>query len=242
MEYLRDSMASKVEGMSTNFLQLLLVIVLGGLVSCGSVSSSEVVSDNASRPVEKAAEPPINPANLQTAVFAGGCFWGVEAVFEHVKGVADAKSGYAGGPAKSANYDEVSGGETGHAEAVEVKFDPAIVSYEQLLEVFFKVVHDPTELNRQGPDVGSQYRSAIFYLDDTQKKTATEFIEKLGAAKVYKEAIVTQVVPLDKFYDAEGYHQDYLRKNPKDPYIVYHDLPKLENLKKQFAGLYVKKY
>lgn len=227
--------------MSIRFIQLLLFVVLGGLLSCGSVSSSDVASQNIPGQPENAAEQPINLANLQTAVFAGGCFWGVEAVFEHVKGVADAKSGYSGGTAKSANYDEVSGGKTDHAEAVEVRFDPAIVSYEQLLDVFFKVVHNPTELNRQGPDVGPQYRSALFYVDEAQKKTATEFIQKLGAAKVYKEAIVTQVVPLEKFYDAENYHQDYLRKNPKDPYIVYHDLPKLEALKKQFSALYVKK-
>lgn len=227
--------------MNIRFIQFLLFVVLGGLLSCGSVSSSDVASQNIAAPVENSTEP-INRANLQTAVFAGGCFWGVEAVFEHVKGVADAKAGYAGGTAKSANYDEVSGGSTGHAEAVEVRFDPAIVSYEQLLEVFFKVVHNPTELNRQGPDIGPQYRSALFYIDEAQKKTATEFIQKLGAAKVYKEAIVTQVVPLEKFYDAENYHQDYLRKNPKDPYIVYHDLPKLEALKKQFPSSYVKKF
>lgn len=228
--------------MNMRFIQFLLFVILGGLLSCGSVSSSNVGSQNIPAPVENSTEPAINPANLQTAVFAGGCFWGVEAVFEHVKGVADAKSGYAGGPAKAANYDEVSGGDTGHAEAVEVRFDPAIVSYEQLLDVFFKVVHNPTELNRQGPDVGPQYRSAIFYVDESQKKAATEFIEKLGAAKTYKDPIVTQVVALEKFYAAENYHQDYLRKNPKDAYIVYHDLPKLEALKKQFPASYVKKF
>lgn len=176
------------------------------------------------------------------AVFAGGCFWGVEAVFENTRGVAEAKSGYAGGTEKAAKYDEVSSGSTGHAEAVQVSFDPGKVSYEQLLEIFFKVVHNPTELNRQGPDVGPQYRSAIFFVDDEQKKAAEAFTAKLGEAKVFNDPIVTQIVPLEKFYEAEGYHQDFLRRNPKHPYIVYHDLPKLENLKKQYPALYAKKY
>lgn len=228
--------------MSIHLIRILCVFVLGGFVSCGSVSSPDVRAEDEARPVASVPEPTPDPAKLRTAVFAGGCFWGVEAVFENVKGVADAKSGYTGGQVKSPSYDEVSSGDSGHAEAVEVRFDPDRVSYEQLLDIFFKVIHDPTQLNRQGPDVGTQYRSAIFYVDDAQKKAAESYISKLGEAKTYKDAIVTQVVPLEKFFDAEGYHQDYLRKNPKDPYIVYHDMPKLENLKKQFPTLYAKKY
>lgn len=227
--------------MNTHLFQFLSIVVLASLLSCGSVNSSGVKNHTEPAAVSTGAEPTPDQAKSQTAVFAGGCFWGVEAVFEHLKGVADVRSGYAGGTDKSAAYDKVSEGTTGHAEAVQVRFDPDKVSYEQLLEIFFKVVHNPTELNRQGPDVGPQYRSAIFFGDETQKKAATDYIAKLGEAKVYSEPIVTQVVPLEKFYEAETYHQDYLRKNPKDPYIVYHDLPKLENLKKQFPTLYIKK-
>ncbi len=223
--------------MKTQFLLFLSLVLFAGLLSCGSASSSGV--PDVSIPSE--VEAPFDPGKLQTAVFAGGCFWGVEAVFEHTRGVADAKSGYAGGTAKAANYDEVSGGGTGHAEAVLVSFDPDVISYDQLLDIFFKVIHDPTQLNRQGPDIGTQYRSAIFYSDDTQKKAAEAYISKLGESKAYKDPIVTQVVALDKFYDAESYHQDYLRKNPRDPYIVYHDLPKLEALKKQYPTLYLTK-
>jgi peptide-methionine (S)-S-oxide reductase len=227
--------------MKTHVLFFLSLFIFGGLLSCGSVSSSGTKADSEPLAVSTEAAPTPDPAKLRTAVFAGGCFWGVEAVFEHTKGVSDAKSGYAGGPAKAARYDEVSGGSTGHAESVQVSFDPEQVSYEQLLEIFFKVAHNPTELNRQGPDVGPQYRSVIFFADEEQKKAASDYIAKLSEAKVYSDQIVTQVVPLDKFYEAEEHHQDYLRRNPKDPYIVYHDLPKLENLKKQFPTLYVKK-
>ena len=224
--------------MKTNLILLLALFILGGLLSCGSVDSSGVVG--APQPVvTREQEPVVDPARLQTAVFAGGCFWGVEAVFEHTRGVAGARSGYSGGTAESAGYDKVSEGSTGHAEAVEVSFDPGIVSYEQLLEIIFKVAHNPTELNRQGPDEGPQYRSAIFYSDLEQKKAVEAYIQKLTAAKLYKDPIVTQVVPLEKFYEAEAYHQDYLPRNLKSPYIVYHDLPKLENLKKQFPALYI---
>ncbi len=224
--------------MKTHVLLLLSIVIFAGLISCGSAGPSGVAPEGTADLMESEAAP--DPAKLQTAVFAGGCFWGVEAVFEHTRGVADAKSGYAGGTEKSANYDEVSGGSSGHAEAVQVSFDPEKVSYEQLLEIFFKVIHNPTELNRQGPDVGPQYRSAIFFADESQKKAAEAYIAKLGAAKIYSDPIVTQVVPLEKFFEAEKYHQDYLRRNPKDPYIVYHDLPKLEKLKKQFPALHVK--
>jgi peptide-methionine (S)-S-oxide reductase len=228
--------------MKVHLLLLLSVCIFAGLLSCGSVSSSGDKAAPEASAVSIENGPTPDPSKLHTAVFAGGCFWGVEAVFENTRGVADARSGYAGGTDKSANYDEVSGGSTGHAEAVEVSFDPEEISYEQLLEVFFKVVHNPTELNRQGPDIGPQYRSAIFYANEGQKKSASDYIAKLGEAKTFNDPIVTQVAPLEKFYEAEKYHQDYLRKNPKDPYIVYHDLPKLENLKKQYPALYVKKY
>ena len=175
---------------------------------------------------------------VQTAVFAGGCFWGVDAVFRHIKGVSEVESGYAGGSAATANYDLVSNGNTGHAEAVRVRFDPAQVSYRQLLEVFFSVAHDPTQLNRQGPDVGSQYRSAIFYTSAEQQKGANSYIQKLAAARTFSSAIVTQVVPLEMFYPAEDYHQNFLVRHPNKPYIVMFDMPKLEQLRKQFPALY----
>lgn len=227
--------------MISTFFQLVSVLAFGSVLACNSVSSSSV-------PAVPVAEPQATPNTMskmvgdkQVAIFAGGCFWGVEAVFEHVNGVIDAKSGYSGGVAKTADYETVSGGKTGHAESVQVTFDPAKVSYEQLLEVFFKVAHDPTELNRQGPDTGTQYRSAIFFTSDEQKQAAISFIEKLNASGVYKQPIVTQVVPLEKFYDAEAYHQNYLPQNMDQAYIVINDLPKIEDLKKQFPALFVKK-
>lgn len=174
----------------------------------------------------------------QTAVFAGGCFWGVDAVFKHVKGVSKVVSGYSGGSQATANYETVSTGTTGHAESVQVTYDPAKVSYGQLLKVFFTVAHDPTELNRQGPDVGSQYRSVIFYANDAQRQAAMDTIGQLGKAKIYHSPIVTQVVPLKQFYPAEAYHQDYLERHPYQPYIVINDMPKLKELKRQFPELY----
>ncbi len=174
----------------------------------------------------------------ETAVFAGGCFWGVDAVFKHVKGVSNVVSGYAGGGAATANYEMVSGGNTGHAESVQVRFDPAQVSYETLLRVFFDVAHDPTQFNRQGPDVGSQYRSAIFYAGEEQRQTAQAHIRKLAAARAYSAPIVTLVVPLQQFYPAEDYHQNYLARHPYQPYIVIHDMPKLDRLREQFPELY----
>jgi len=174
----------------------------------------------------------------QKAVFAGGCFWGVDAVFKHVRGVVGVVSGYAGGGAADASYDRVSTGTTGHAESVEVTFDPAQIAYERLLEVFFSVAHDPTERNRQGPDVGTQYRSAIFFADSAQRSSALGFIAQLNARHVYPAPIVTEVVPLAAFYPAEGYHQNYLALHPTQPYIVYNDLPKLERLKVKLPQLY----
>jgi peptide-methionine (S)-S-oxide reductase len=174
----------------------------------------------------------------QTAVFAGGCFWGVDAVFKHVKGVSEVVSGYAGGSAATAHYDMVSTGDTGHAESVRVRFDPAQVSYRTLLQVFFSVTHDPTQLNRQGPDVGSQYRSAIFYTNAEQQKAAQDYIRQLTAARVHSAPIVTQLVPLQEFYPAEEHHQNYLARHPYQPYIVIHDMPKLEQLRRRFPELY----
>jgi len=177
----------------------------------------------------------------ETAVLAGGCFWGVEAVFEHVKGVKNVVSGYSGGNAESAKYEIVSSGRTGHAESVKISFDPSQVSYGQLLKVFFSVAHDPTQLNRQGPDTGTQYRSAIPYADEEQKRTAEAYIAQLQSARSFPRDIVTQVVPLKAFYAAEAYHQDYLVNHPTQPYIVINDLPKVANLERQFPDLYVKR-
>lgn len=174
----------------------------------------------------------------QTAVFGGGCFWGVEAVFRHVKGVSSAVSGYAGGTAQTADYQKVSSGSTGHAEVVQVTFDPAQVSYGQLLRVFFSVAHDPTQLNRQGPDVGTQYRSALFFVNDEQKSVGQAYIKQLDAAKVFPKPIVTETVMLPKFYEAEAYHQNYAALHPTQPYIAIHDAPKVANLKTTFPTLY----
>ena len=173
-----------------------------------------------------------------TAVLAGGCFWGVDAVFKHTKGVTSVVSGYAGGSAATAHYFEVGTGMTGHAESVEVRYDPTKISYAEILKIFFQVAHDPTQLNRQGPDVGTQYRSAIFYANDAQKEIAQRYIEQLNAAKAFAKPIVTQVTPLEKFYPGEDYHQNYLALHPTQPYIVYNDMPKLAQLKNDFPALY----
>ena len=173
----------------------------------------------------------------QTVVLAGGCFWGMEGVFERLKGVSEVVSGFAGGAAKTAHYDMVSEGNTGHAESVKITFDPAQITFGQLLKVYFSVAHDPTELNRQGPDVGTQYRSAIFYMNDDQKRVAEAYIQQLDQAHVFSHRIVTQVVPYHGFYAAEKYHQHYLDHNMTQPYIVYNDLPKLAALKKQYPEL-----
>ncbi len=178
-------------------------------------------------------------AKTETAVLAGGCFWGMEAVFEHVKGVSDVTAGYAGGAARDATYDLVSAERTGHAEAVRIRFDPAKVSYAKLLHIYFTVAHDPTQLNRQGPDVGTHYRSAIFYATDSQKRIAKAYVDQLTKAKSFSRPIVTEVSPLDRFNVAEDYHQDYASLHPYQPYIMIHDAPKVANLKREFAALYV---
>ena len=175
---------------------------------------------------------------VQTVVVAGGCFWGVQGVFQHTAGVGNAVSGYAGGSKATASYETVSTGTTGHAESVEIKYDPKQISYGKILQIFFSVAHDPTQLNRQGPDSGTQYRSAIFTTSDEQQKVADAYIAQLNAAKVYRKPIVTKVGPLQGFFPAEAYHQDYLTLHPSQPYIAYNDIPKVENLKKLFADNY----
>jgi peptide-methionine (S)-S-oxide reductase len=177
----------------------------------------------------------------QTAVVAGGCFWGVQAVFQHVRGVVSATSGYSGGPASAAEYEVVSTGATGHAESVKIVYDPSQITYGQLLKIFFSVAHDPTELNRQGPDMGSQYRSVVFYANPEQKRIAQAYIAQLDAAKIFTAPIVTQVVPLQAFYPAEAYHQNYLERHPDSMYIVINDLPKLSRLHQEFPELYTKR-
>jgi peptide-methionine (S)-S-oxide reductase len=178
-------------------------------------------------------------SSLQTTVLAGGCFWGVQGVFEHVRGVRKVVAGYAGGDKTSANYKTVSTGATGHAESVQITFDPAVVSYGELLQIFFSVAHDPTQLNRQGPDTGTQYRSAIFYSDETQKNIALAYIAQLNKSKAFPHEIVTHVDSLKGFYAAEDYHQDFLIHNPNYPYIVFNDLPKIQNLKRIFPNYYL---
>jgi len=175
---------------------------------------------------------------VQTVVLAGGCFWGVQGVFQHAKGVVQAVSGYSGGSKDTAVYETVSGGRTGHAESVEVKFDPRQISYGKILQIYFSVAHDPTELNRQGPDSGTQYRSAIFTTNPEQQQVAEAYIDQLNKAGVFKSPIVTQIKPLAAFYPAEAYHQDYATLHPTQPYIAYNDLPKIENLKRLFGDLY----
>ncbi len=226
------------------FTALLFGIALIAAASCVKVNNSietvaaESKDSSTSKKPAALPTPSTNSKGEQTAVLAGGCFWGLEAVFEHVKGVTSAKSGYSGGSAGTAQYETVSTGRTGHAEAVQITFDPSQVSYGQLLKVFFSVAHDPTELNRQGPDYGTQYRSAIFYANDDQKRVAQAYIVQLNQAKAFPRPIVTQVVPLEAFYEAEGYHQDYLAHHPDEPYIVVNDMPKVENLRKQLPELY----
>jgi peptide-methionine (S)-S-oxide reductase len=175
--------------------------------------------------------------NKDTAVLAGGCFWGVEAVFESLKGVSDVVSGYVGGSKSTAHYEIVSLGQTGHAESVKITFNPSQITFDQLLKVFFAVAHNPTELNRQGPDTGTQYRSAIFYTSEDQKRMAEAYIQQLTQAKVFPQPIVTQIVPLQGFYAAEDYHQNFIARNPTYPYVVYNDLPKLRRLREQFPDL-----
>jgi peptide-methionine (S)-S-oxide reductase len=211
------------------------------------VTLAGVVASNASDRGAAVVPSPAVDAKLatakseQTTVVSGGCFWGIQAVFQHVKGVISATSGYSGGAAGTAEYELVSNGDTGHAESVKITYDPSQVTYGQLLRVFFSVAHDPTQLNRQGPDTGSQYRSSIFYNNDDQKRIAEAYIAQLEKAKVFPRPIVTQVVPLKSFYPAEAYHQDYATRHPDSPYIVYNDAPKVAHLRQEFPDLYTGK-
>jgi peptide-methionine (S)-S-oxide reductase len=213
----------------------MMLTVLAGTLACraGSGASAAVPS-----PVVDEAKAAAK--GKETAVVAGGCFWGIQAVFQHVKGVRSATAGYSGGTVKNPDYEMVSSGETGHAESVQIVYDPSQVTYGELLRVFFSVALDPTQLNRQGPDEGTQYRSVIFYSNDEQKRIAEAYIAQLDQAKVYPRKIVTQVVPLQAFYEAEGYHQNYATIHPSDPYIVFNDAPKVANLRKEFPELYSK--
>ena len=208
---------------------------LATLAACGLAGAADRTYD---RPNPAIDMPLAQVKGNQTLVVAGGCFWGVEAVFKHVKGVVTATSGYAGGDASTANYDTVSSGRTGHAEAVSIVYDPSQVTVGQLLKVFFSVAHNPTELNRQGPDHGTQYRSAVFYKGDEQKRVTQAYIDQLQGSKIYPGPIVTQVAPLVSFHVAEAYHQNYLALHPNQPYIVINDIPKVEALKAKFPAIY----
>ncbi len=213
---------------------MLKQLLIPALLVAVSVAGAETKTNF---PDAAADVPPSAAQGKQTAVLAGGCFWGVEAVFDHLKGVKSVVSGFAGGEKSTAHYDTVSTGSTGHAESVQITYDPSQITYGQLLKVYFAVAHDPTEMNRQGPDSGTQYRSAVFYSNDEQKKVAQAYIQQLNEAHVFSRPIVTQVVPLQGFYAAESYHQHYLENNPNNPYIVYNDLPKLAALKKEFPAM-----
>jgi peptide-methionine (S)-S-oxide reductase len=219
---------------------LLPTALIAGFVGLG-FSPLNAKSPN---PISSFPKPAVDEAissskgRQETAVLSGGCFWGVQAVYQHMRGVISASSGYAGGSAENAHYELVGNGNTGHAESVKIVYDPAQITYGQILMIYFSVAHNPTELNKQGPDWGTQYRSSIFYANEEQRKIASAYIAQLDAAKVYSQKIVTQVVPLNGFYVAETYHQDYAKHHPDNPYIAINDLPKVANLKKQFPELY----
>jgi len=213
-----------------------LLGILAGATACNARAGTA-----AAVPAPAVDAPRATAAGQQTAVIAGGCFWGIQAVFQHVKGVVSATSGYSGGTAKAAEYETVSSGETGHAESVQIVYDPSQITYGELLRIFFSVAHDPTQLNRQGPDEGTQYRSVIFYSNDEQKKIAEAYIAQLDGAKVFPRRIVTQIVPLKAFYPAEAYHQNYAAAHPNNPYIVFNDAPKVAHLRQEFPDLYTGK-
>jgi len=212
---------------------LFLMLPMAGVIACNTANASSTALPAAELDARLAST-----HGQQTAVLAGGCFWGIQAVFQHVKGVISAVSGYSGGSAQTADYEKVCGGNTGHAESVKVTYDPAQISYGQILRIFFSVAHDPTELNRQGPDSGTQYRSAIFYDGEEQKRVAEAYIAQLDRASIFPRRIVTQVTPLEAFYPAEDYHQNYAANHPDQPYIVFNDAPKVVALRKLFPELY----
>jgi len=219
--------------MTAFFRRAAIVLALGGATACASASAS-----SGAVPPPAADAPLAKTKTERVAVVAGGCFWGIQAVYQHVKGVTRATSGYSGGSADTARYEIVETGQTGHAESEQITYDASQVTYGQLLRVFFSVAHDPTTLNRQGPDEGTQYRSVIFFGDDEQKRIAESYIAQLEDARVFSRPIVTQVVPLNGFYAAEDYHQDYAANHPYDMYIMVNDAPKVSNLKKLLPDLY----
>jgi peptide-methionine (S)-S-oxide reductase len=216
----------------------LAALFVVALIVIAGIYSRVKGADHSPIPALSADVPLAHASGKETAVFAGGCFWGTQSVFERVKGVIDTTAGYAGGTKDTATYDQVTTETTGHAESVRVVYDPSQITYGQLLRIFFSVAHDPTQLNRQGPDVGTSYRSAIFYTSEEQHKLSQAYIAQLDAAKVFGKPIVTQVVPLKGFYDAESYHQDYALHNPDNPYILVCDRPKVQALKQQFPELF----
>jgi peptide-methionine (S)-S-oxide reductase len=219
--------------MSRSLLTVLAIFPIIGMLACGAATAAVGLPD-------PAVDAPLARARGErTAVVAGGCFWGIQAVFEHVEGVIRVTSGYSGGSVDTAHYEAVCSDKTGHAESVSIAYDPSQITYGQLLKVFFSVAHDPTQLNRQGPDTGTQYRSVVFYTGADQKRMAQAYIDQLDQAKVFSGPIVTQVVPLDSFYPAEAYHQDYAVRHPDDGYIVINDLPKVANLRREFPNLYI---
>jgi peptide-methionine (S)-S-oxide reductase len=221
----------------TRLLNFFCLFVFFFFLNCVAVSASSS-RPNVSFPKPALDNPVATAHGQEIAVLSGGCFWGVQAVYEHTRGVLSATSGYAGGSAETAHYEMVSAGNTGQAESVRVIFDPSQITYGQILMIFFAVVHNPTELNKQGPDWGSQYRSALFYASQEQKKIAEAYIAQLTTAKIFPQKIVTQVVPLTEFYAAENYHQDYVKHHPDIPYIVINDLPKLAKFRAQYPELY----
>ena len=220
---------------SRRFPHLLASTIVGGFLFTGLAARA---AEDAVKIPPPAVEAKVEGSGPQKLVVAGGCFWGVQGVFQHVKGVTSAVSGYAGGPASAANYSAVSSGRTGHAESVEITYDPSVISAGKLLQVFFSVAHDPTQLDRQGPDTGTQYRSEIFTTSADQAALAKAYVAQLDGAKTFAGRIVTKIEPLQGFYPAEAYHQDYLTLHPHQPYIVFNDLPKVENLKRLFPDLY----
>jgi peptide-methionine (S)-S-oxide reductase len=221
--------------MLRRFASVFLIMCLATTVACHASSAAVKLPNPATD------EPLSKTKSSETVVLAGGCFWGIQAVFEHVKGVSSATAGYSGGSACTAQYETVGTGRTGHAESVKVVYDPSQISFGQILKVFFSVAHDPTELNRQGPDEGTQYRSAIFFASEDQHRVVRAYVDQLNGTKVFPGPIVTQVVALQAFYPAEGYHQDYAEHHPNEPYIAINDLPKLDHLKQILPELYVGK-
>jgi len=216
----------------------LATLTIAGLMALAGFATSSTTAEEARKIPPPAVDEPAGTAGPEVAVVAGGCFWGVQGVFQHVDGVISAVSGYEGGAAATAHYDMTSQGDTGHAESVRITYDPSRISYGKILQIFFSVAHDPTELDRQGPDEGTQYRSAIFPLNGEQARIAKDYIAELDKAHAFGAPIVTSIEPGKTFYRAEDYHQDFLAKNPTYPYIVYNDLPKIENLKRLFPDLY----